>query len=70
MFFFFCRLLIFLKIKFFKKNFGNNIRVSNSLDPDQAQNFVDPDLGTNGLQRSSADSNGEKKEAQSSRAKI
>ena len=30
-------------------------RVSNSLDPDQAQNFVGPDLGPNCLQRLSAD---------------
>ena len=33
----------------------NTIRVSNSLDPDQAQNFVGPDLGPNRLQRLSAD---------------
>ena len=26
-------------------------RVSNSLDPDQAQNFVGPDVGPNCLQR-------------------
>ena len=31
------------------------IRVSNSLDPDQAQHFVVPDLGQNCLQRLSAD---------------
>ena len=30
-------------------------RVSNSLDPDQAQHFVGPDLGPNCLQRLSAD---------------
>ena len=28
---------------------------SNSLDPDQAQHFVGPDLGTNCLQKLSAD---------------
>ena len=31
------------------------MRVSNSLDPDQARHFVGPDLGLNCLQRSSAD---------------
>ena len=36
-------------------NFFNTIRVSNSLDPDQARLFVGPDLGPNCLQRSSAD---------------
>ena len=29
--------------------------MSNSLDPDQAQHFVEPDLGLNCLQRLSAD---------------
>ena len=33
----------------------NTIRVSNSLDPDQARRSVGPDLGTNCLQRLSAD---------------
>ena len=33
----------------------NNIRVSNSLDPDQAQHFVGPYLGPNCLQRFLAD---------------
>ena len=33
----------------------NTIRVSNSLDPDQARNFVGPDLGPYCLQRLSAD---------------
>ena len=33
----------------------NTIRVSNSLDPDQARHFVEPDLGPNCLQRLSAD---------------
>ena len=32
----------------------NTIRVSDSLDPDQAHNIVGPDLGTNCLQRLSA----------------
>ena len=33
----------------------NTIRVSNSLDPDQARQNVGPDLGLNCLQRLSAD---------------
>ena len=36
-------------------DFFNTIRVSNSLDPDQAQHFVGPDLGQNCLQRLSGD---------------
>ena len=39
-------------------DFFNTIRVSKSLDPDQAQYFVGPDLGLNCLQRLSADNNG------------
>ena len=35
--------------------FRNTIRVSNSLDPDQARHFVGPDLGPNCLQRLLAD---------------
>ena len=47
---------VFYKINFFKKrNFRNTIRVSNSLDPDQASRFFRPDLGPNCLQRLSAD---------------
>ena len=34
---------------------GKKIRMSNSLDPDQARNFVGPELGQNCLQRISAD---------------
>ena len=42
----FCRLLIFFsKSTFSKYSFGNTIRVSNSLDPDQARHFVGPHLG-------------------------
>ena len=53
---FFCRLLIFFfKIIFFEKYFRNTIRVSNSLDPDQARRSVGPDLGPNCLKRLSAD---------------
>ena len=52
---FFCRLLNFSKSTFLKNSFGNTIRVSNTLDPDQARHSVGPDLGTNYLQRFSAD---------------
>ena len=38
-----------------KTSFRNTIRVSNSLDPDQARRFVGPDLGPNYLQRLAAD---------------
>ena len=51
----FYRLLIFFNINFSKNYLRNSIRVSNSLDPDQAQHFVGPDLGPNCLQRLSAD---------------
>ena len=39
-------------------DFFNTIRVSISLDPDQARHFVGPDLGPNCLQRLSADKAG------------
>ena len=53
---FYSGLIEVLKINFFSKNsLRNTIRVSNSLDPDQAQHFVAPDLGPNYLQRLSAD---------------
>ena len=46
----------FFKINLFLKNyFRNTIRVSNSLDPDQARHIVGPGLGPNCLQRLSAD---------------
>ena len=51
----FCHLLIFSKLIFLKNSFMNNIRVSNSLDPDKAIHFVEPDLGPNCLQMFSAD---------------
>ena len=54
---FFCRLWIFFfffKLTYPKKSFRNAIRVSKSLDPDQAQHLVGPDLDPNCLQRSSA----------------
>ena len=57
-----------LPADFFSKltnSFRNTIRVSNSLDPDQARQFVGPeivgpDLGPNCLQRISADGTGGK----------
>ena len=45
----------FSKSTFSINSFRNTIRVSNSLDPDQAGHFVGPDLGRNCLQRLSAD---------------
>ena len=45
----------FSKSTFSKKSFRNTIKVSNSLDPDQARSFVRLDLGRNCLQRLSAD---------------
>ena len=39
------------KITFSKKALRNTINVSNSLDPDQARDFVWPDLGPNCLER-------------------
>ena len=50
----FCCLLILLKSIFSGKKIRNTIRVSNSLDPDQARHFVGPDLGPNCFQRLSA----------------
>ena len=46
---------LFSKSTFSKNSSMNTIRVSNSLDPDQARHFVEPDLGPNCLQRLSAD---------------
>ena len=49
----FCRMLIFFsKSTFTKNSFGYTIRVSNSLDPDQARHFVGPALGPNCFERS------------------
>ena len=46
----------FFQNQVFRKKFLQNaIRVSNSLDPDQARQNVAPDLGPNCLQRYSAD---------------
>ena len=46
----------FWKSTFKKNSFRNTIRVSNSLDPDQAQRFVGPDLDKNYFQTLWADS--------------
>ena len=54
----FCRLPTFFKINFFEKLFHNTIRVSNSLDTDQARQYVEPDLGPNCLERLSVDDSG------------
>ena len=43
------------KSTFLKKSFRNSIKVSNSLDPDQARPFVGPDLGPNCMRRLFAD---------------
>ena len=46
-------MLLLSSAGFFKKqSFGNTIRVSKGLDPDQDRHFVGPDLGPNCLQRS------------------
>ena len=45
----------FFVLTFFENSFRNNIRVSNSLDPDQARRFVGPDLGPIFLPRLSAE---------------
>ena len=47
--------VFFSKLTFSKNSFGNTIRVSNILEPDQARRFVGPDLGSNCLVRLSAD---------------
>ena len=54
---FVCRFFfqIFSKSTFKKNSFKKSIRVSNSLDQDQARHFVGPDLGPNCLQRLAGD---------------
>ena len=52
---FFVGCWFFSKSTFSKNSFWNTIRVSNSLDPDQARHFVGPGLGPNCLQSLSAD---------------
>ena len=44
-------LTFFLKLAFSNNSFRNTFRVSNSLDPDQEQHFMGPDLGPNCLQK-------------------
>ena len=52
----YCRLLISFQNRHFRKICSRNtIRVTNSLDPNQARQNVGPDLGPNCLRRSSAD---------------
>ena len=55
LFMIFCSLKIFFKINVFKTSYQNTIRVSNILDPDQAQHNVGPNLGPNCLRRLTAD---------------
>ena len=52
---FFYRLQIFFNITFFKIFSDDNVRVSNSLNSDQALHSIGPDLGPNCVQRSSTD---------------
>ena len=51
-------LFFFSKLTFEKNSFRYAIRMSNSLDPDQARRFVGPDLCPNCLLRLSADVTG------------
>ena len=51
---FFVACLFFFKINISENSFRNTMRVSNSVDPDQAQHFVAPDLVPNCLKRLSA----------------
>ena len=54
--FFFLSSVDFFKDQLFlKKSFRNTIRVSNSLHPDQARHFVEPDLDPNCFQKLSAE---------------
>ena len=46
---------LYSKLIFSMNIFGNTIRVSSALVPDQDQHYVGPDLGPNCLQRLSAD---------------
>ena len=54
-----CHLLFFFsKLTFLKNSIRNTIRVANSLDPDQAQHFVQSVLGPKSSQMLSAEDNG------------
>ena len=46
----FRRLIFFFSKLTFSRTFRKTIRVSNSLDPEQARCFVGPDLGPNCMQ--------------------
>ena len=55
----FCwQLIFFSKLTFSENSFKNNIRVSNSLDPDQVRHIDGRDLSPNCLQRLSVDNTG------------
>ena len=45
----------FSELLFSKSSLRNTIMVSNGLDPDQDGHFISPDMGSNCLQRLSAD---------------
>ena len=51
----FCHLHMLFNITFIKIFLGNSIRMSNSLDSDQAGHSVESEQGLNCLQRSSVD---------------
>ena len=52
----FCHLRVFFQNQLFlKKSIRNIIRLSNNLDPEKARHFVGPDLGSNCLQKLSAE---------------
>ena len=53
--------MFFFKIIYFENYFRNIIRVSKSLDPDQARHFVRPDLVPIFLQKLSADDKSRKR---------
>ena len=51
----YCLLIFFSKLTFSKASLRKTTKVSNSLDPDQDQHSVGPDLGPNCFLRLSAD---------------
>ena len=53
--FFLSSAIFFFKINFFENSFRNTFRMSNNFDPDHVRHFVGRDLGSNCLQRLSAD---------------
>ena len=56
-----CLLIVFPKSICWKTSFRHTVRVSNSLDPDQARHVVGPDLGPKCLQRLSTDDTSRKR---------